>query len=220
MTDDFHPEPFDDELRRRFGGGGGDGDTDTVLDTMRPRLQRARTRRRVALTGACAAAAAVVVVVVFALGGGGGGDGSVHTPPASRGPDHVVPSTPTTSTPAGGATTPTSVPETADDHGTDAGASTPPSTDAPSPTTPGPAAATSPAAPADQTYSSDGGSITVHLANGAASLVSDTPAAGYGAEVHDNGPARVEVRFSNGATEWRIRVDVTDGRLVPEITQH
>ena len=38
--------------------------------------------------------------------------------------------------------------------------------------------------------------------------------AGFTAEVHDNGPTRVEVRFSNGQTEWRIRVDVVNGALV------
>ena len=52
------------------------------------------------------------------------------------------------------------------------------------------------------------------------SLASSSPAAGFTAEVHDNGPTRVEVRFSNGQTEWRIRVDVVNGALQPEITQH
>ena len=44
--------------------------------------------------------------------------------------------------------------------------------------------------------------------------------AGYTAEVHEDGPTRVEVRFDNGQTEWRIRVDVENGQLTPEITQH
>jgi hypothetical protein len=52
------------------------------------------------------------------------------------------------------------------------------------------------------------------------SLVSSSPAPGFTAEVHDNGPSRVEVRFSNGQIEWRIRVDVVNGQLVPEITPH
>jgi hypothetical protein len=60
----------------------------------------------------------------------------------------------------------------------------------------------------------------VRLTDGQASLVSSSPAAGYSAEVHDNGPTRVEVRFSNGQTEWRIRVEVANGVLQPETTQH
>ena len=52
------------------------------------------------------------------------------------------------------------------------------------------------------------------------SLASSAPPPGYTAEVHDNGPTRVEVRFNNGQTEWRIRVDVVNGSSSPEITQH
>ena len=53
------------------------------------------------------------------------------------------------------------------------------------------------------------------------SFAGSTSADGYTADVHDNGPTRVEVRFNNGQTEWRIRVDVVNGALVqPEITQH
>jgi hypothetical protein len=76
------------------------------------------------------------------------------------------------------------------------------------------------AAPITQTYSSPGGSITVRLADGAVSLVSTQPAAGFSQETDDLGPSRVEVRFDDGSTEWRIRVDVVNGQLQPEITQH
>ena len=65
-----------------------------------------------------------------------------------------------------------------------------------------------------------GGSITVAVNGGALSLVSSSPAPGFGAEVHDNGPSRVEVRFTNGDTEWRIRIELGDGSLTQEITQH
>ena len=34
------------------------------------------------------------------------------------------------------------------------------------------------------------------------------------------GPDRVEVRFTNKTTEWRIRVDLVNGELVEETTQH
>jgi hypothetical protein len=60
----------------------------------------------------------------------------------------------------------------------------------------------------------------VRLSGGALSLVSSAPTAGYTAQVQDDGPTRVEVRFDDGPTEWRIRVDLVNGTLVPEITQH
>ena len=68
--------------------------------------------------------------------------------------------------------------------------------------------------PTQQSYSSAGGSIVVNFDGSTVSLASSSPAAGFTAEVHDNGPSRVEVRFTNGATEWRIRVDVENGALV------
>jgi hypothetical protein len=197
--DPFDGDPLDAKLRRRFGGGASsDADPDVVLDAMRPQLQRARTRRRAAIASAVGGIAAIMVVLVLVLAGGSGSDSSVRTPPASQGPVTTGPPTPTTAptTPTGPADT---VPETV-------------------PTTTNGA----PSSPADQetSYSSDGGSIVVTFAGGEVSLSSSSPAAGYTAEVHDNGPARVEVRFSNGQTEWRIRVDVVDGQLVPEVTQH
>src|SRR5262249_55116467 len=146
-------------------------------------------------------------------------------PPASRSPIHTVPTSSTLptapTTPAGGAATVDSQP---DDHGADAtvpttpalpgdGGSTPTSTpDAgPSPTQP---------APTDHPCSSAGGSIAVHFEKGQVALVSSSPAPGYTASTQDNGPTRVEVRFSAGSTEWRIRVDVDNGQLVPDISSH
>ena len=86
---------------------------------------------------------------------------------------------------------------------------------------PGNGPAPTPAPAFDQAFSSAGGSITVTVANGAVSLASSSPAAGFAAEVHDNGPSRVEVRFfSSGGQEWRIRVELGSGGLTSEITQH
>jgi hypothetical protein len=105
------------------------------------------------------------------------------------------------------------VPEPGDDHGVD-----PVDDDDPGP---GNVPAPTPAPAFDQAFSSAGGSITVTVANGAVSLASSSPAAGFGAEVHDNGPSRVEVRFfSSGGQEWRIRVELGNGGLTSEITQH
>jgi hypothetical protein len=127
-------------------------------------------------------------------------------------PDVTTPTSPATpTTPA--ATTPTTpeqevehpVPEPGDDNGVDA-----PDDDEPAVTVPS----------AVQSFSSVGGSITVAVNGNALSLASSTPAAGFMAEVHDNGPSRVEVRFTNGDTDWRIRVELGSGGLTSEITQH
>jgi hypothetical protein len=219
MNDDLHPDAIDDELQRRFGAGApNDGDPDAVLDAMRPRLQQARTRRRASFASAIAGVAVVVVVLALVLGSGGGGGGSVHAPPASNAPHTSVPTVPTTA-PTGGAATPGTTPSTVDDHGDGSTSPTTPTVPDSAPTTDAPPPI-SPAAPHDEPFPSEGGSIVVRLADGQVSLVSSSPAAGYTPDVHDNGPTRVEVRFSNGETEWRIRVDVESGVLVPVITQH
>lgn len=225
MNDDLRFDPVDDELRRRFDAQARpEGDPDAVLDQLRPRFRRARQRRRAAFTGAAALVAVVVVGASVALGGTGGGDGSVRVPPATK-PDRTVPSVVTTLpqatvTTAGGtgAIGGTEAPQATTPTGSDdPAANGPPGTGA----VPPPAPTTAPAVPQTPTYSSAGGSITVNFDGaGTVSLASSSPAPGFTAEVHDNGPTRVEVRFSNGQTEWRIRVDVVNGALQPEITQH
>jgi hypothetical protein len=219
MNDDF--DPADSELRRRFDAARpSHEDPDPVLDSLRPRLRRAQVRHRVALGGAAVAMVAVVAVVGLAITDSG--NPSVHTPPATHA---TVPQPgPSVTT-----TLPDSPTPTVDDHGGgsgDNGSSSPSGTGSSGTATgsgsSGSGDGTSSTTPADATagasYSSAGGSITVRLADGQASLVSDTPTAGYTAEIHDNGPTRVEVRFNNGSGEWQIRVDVVNGALVPEIT--
>lgn len=71
-----------------------------------------------------------------------------------------------------------------------------------------------------QSFSSVGGSITVTVTDGVLSLASSSPATGFISEVHDNEPSRVEVRFSDGQTEWRIRIELGSGGVTSEITQH
>jgi hypothetical protein len=227
MTDDLDydaTDPLDAELRRRFmAGSSTDSDPDAVLDTMRPRLQRARTRRRMSVASAVGAVAAVAIVLLFALGSGGSDGGSVRTPPASRSPIVTVPPAPTTAPPGDAATPDTTLSGGNGGDGSNVG----PPASIPGDTVPGEGGndttvTTSPSPPvsSEHSYTSDGGSIIVLLADGQVSLVSSAPASGFAADVHDNGPTRVEVRFTNGQTEWRIRVDVVDGQLVPEITQH
>ncbi|HEY7107580.1 MAG TPA: hypothetical protein VH986_14355 [Acidimicrobiia bacterium] len=72
----------------------------------------------------------------------------------------------------------------------------------------------------DTTYSSPGGSIVVRRSGDVISLASSSPASGFTQELHDDGPTRVEVRFTSDGTEWRIRVDLTNGQLVAETTRH
>jgi hypothetical protein len=224
MNDDLRFDPIDDELRRRFDAQARpDVDPDVVLDQLRPRFQRARARRRAAITGAAAIVAVVVLAASLALGSSSGGDGSVRTPPATK-PDRTAPTVVTpvpqpTVTTTGGA------------GSTDGTAATAPSAPTGGNGTEGtgssgnggaipPAPTTAPRVAQTPSYSSAGGSITVNFDGTSVSLVSNSPAAGFTAAVHDNGPTRVEVRFSNGQTEWRIRVDVVNGQLQPEITQH
>jgi hypothetical protein len=109
-----------------------------------------------------------------------------------------------------------------DHHGTDdtTNGSSPTTPDATAPTAAPPTVPVVGPAERDEPYSSAGGSIVVHFENGQVSLASSSPAVGFTPEVHDNGPTRVEVRFSNGSTEWRIRVDVVGGGVTSEITQH
>src|SRR5205085_11587529 len=83
------------------------------------------------------------------------------------------------------------VPEPGDDNGVDAGNDD--RADAP---------VTVP--PSTQSFSSAGGSITVSTDGSTVALVSSSPATGFAVEVHDNGPDRVEVHFTNGDLEWRI----------------
>lgn len=208
MSDDLHPDAVDEELRRRFGAGAPSGaDPDAVLDAMRPRLQQARNRRRASFASAIAGVAVLVVVLAFALDGSGG-DGSVRVPPATKGPVSTAPTTPTTA-PSGGAATPDTTPGTTPDS---VPVTTPETTPLTVPT----------ATPTDSfsDFSSVGGNITVRARGDQVTLSKTAAAPGYTPEVHDNGPSRVEVRFSNGDTEWRIRVDLVDGQLVPEVSEH
>src|SRR5262249_9440790 len=158
-------------------------------------------------------------------------DRRVNVPPASHAP--VAPattgapaSTGATGDPRATGTAPADPGGKPEDNGTvPPPAATPAANDA-SPAagtvaTPDPPAA--PGAPprppaTDTTYSSPGGSIAVHRSGDTISLASSAPAAGFTPEVHDNGPTRVEVRFTSGGTEWRIRVDLVGGQLVAETT--
>ena len=211
MSDDLLGfEPVDDELRRRLGAAApAPGDPETALRELTPRYRRARRRHQAVTFGGGAIAMVAAVAVVLAVAVPRGGDGRVRVPAAAstRPPVTTAPSPP--------APTVVPAPPLPSPAATDTGAGTAPAATAAETPTP-----TSPAAPEQHTYSSTGGSVTVRFTNGALSIVSTAPAAGFTEERHDTGPDRVEVRFSDGDVEWRVRVDVVDGRPVEDISRH
>jgi hypothetical protein len=229
MTDEPTQDALERELHRRFAESArGVDDTDAVLTAMRPRLARARRNRRLA-TGSAVVLGVALVAVVFVVAAFSGVDHDrrVNVPPASHAP--VAPTTTGASAATGGAGATDTVPS-ADPGGKpeDNGTVPPPATTPANDAAPGAGPVGAPDATAattvppatDTTYSSPGGSIGVHRSGDTISLASSAPAAGFTPEVHDNGPTRVEVRFTNGGTEWRIRVDLVGGQLVAETTQH
>ena len=79
---------------------------------------------------------------------------------------------------------------------------------------------TTPAGPVEQQFDSIGGSITVRLANGALTLVTSNPAGGFTIESSDSTATRVEVRFTDGNHDSRIRVDLVAGTMQPRIDEN
>jgi len=225
MNDEPRFDAAETELRRRFDGALTDpDDTEAVLAAMRPRLRRARRNRRMMRAGAAVVAVAAASVISFAALGSQ--SDSVRVRPAN---------------PASSTTAP--APRPSEQHGDNqspapSGNALPQSSDSarapsatgpgdtrgeqvPRPTSPTPSnpSTTVPVA-SDAPFSSPGGSIVVRRVGSSISLASSTPAAGFVAQVHDNGPTRVEVRFTEGSTEWRIRVDLVGDQLQSEVTQH
>jgi hypothetical protein len=200
---------------------------------------RPRWRRALAVAAGVAMVPALYAVATAATGGGG--DSTPSTVAAARngaddqGTETEIEHGVVVEKPHGGVTTP-SVPEATSPSTPEA--TTPTTPDVTTPTTPeqeiehpvpepgddngndGDGGAVTPVPSGTQAFSSVGGSIVVAVNGSSLSLVSTTPAAGFEAEVHDSGPGRVEVRFGNGGTEWRIRIELGAGGLTSEITQH
>ena len=236
MSDHFDDDPRDDELARGLRGlapSEFELDAGQTLGSMRPALRRARVRRRLAVS-----TSVLGVLVVLSAGAVVVQDHSTshvniesHTPSSVPTPTKTPVSTPpgvsTTTTPKSPlTTTPTTRPSTTNGNGV---VGPRPTTSAPPPTTPTSHGdhggtttppSTAPAPPATKTYTSAGGRATIRFANGRLTLVSYTASAGYTTEVHTNTPTDIELRFSNGGSESRIRVRVQDGQLRPEITEN
>jgi hypothetical protein len=235
MNDDSVFDPLETELRRRFDNlATGHDDPDAVLDNMRPRLHRARRTHR--LVNASAAALLAVGIVAVGLSAyAGSHTGTVQVPPAGHSTNVTGVTTPDAGDSRTGATTPDGSGNThgrVDDTGVGGtpasslpGTHSSPTTTVKAPTTVSstPTSSTTPTTipiVSDTPYSSPGGSIVVHNSGSAISLVSSIAVAGYATEIHDNGPTRVEVRFNNGLIEWRIQIDLVNGILQVQITQH
>jgi hypothetical protein len=220
-----------------------DPSTTPTQPSRRPRLRRA-----LAVAAGVAMVPALYAVAAATTGGGGSTStvsAASHSADDPAGTETEIEHGVVVEKPHGGATTP-SVPESTP---TTPQATTPTTPEVTTPTTPeqevehpvpepghdngvdapgdtdgtiggNDGGAVTPVPNGPQAFSSVGGSIVVAVNGGSISLVSNSPAAGFGAEVHDNGPTRVEVRFTNGGTEWRIRIELGAGGLTSEITQH
>jgi hypothetical protein len=221
MTDDPR-DALDDALTRGLGSlapSESQFDADATLTGMRPRLERARLHHRITIAGSTLAIVAILLAGTAVLTNRSEGSSKIETPTASSVPDDTTtrptttttrPSTATTPSTTPGVTTPTSTP-----------ASTPDSTPGSTPSgglTPGatPGTAPAPVAPTTKTYTTVGGSAVIRLQDPNVTLVSYSPAAGYSAIVDKSGPDEVDVRFTNGENEARIRVRFHDGQLEEE----
>lgn len=215
-----------DDLHRLAGSG---PDDDVGLAAVRAR-SRALRRRRTAAAGAATLAALALVGGLAALRGGEGAD-ELRTADTVTAPDTSLPSsTAVVTAPQTTGSTPGSTSVPSQPGGTTA--STPtnsppqtsagtPSTDTSTVTSTGTSTGTSTVttAPVTRTFSSTGGSITVRLAGGALSLVGSSPADGYTAEVEDDRPDRVRVRFRGESRSTRIEVRLVGSEMVPDIDE-
>lgn len=95
---------------------------------------------------------------------------------------------------------------------------TPSTTEAASSTTSSPTTTPPSVAPFTRTYDSLGGSITVDWDGDAFTLLSVAPAAGFDAEIEDQEPTRIRVRFRGEDDDSRIETRVDNGQLTVDIS--
>lgn len=198
---------FDDpQLERLLGGAGGAfPDVNTAYSQVRGRVRVIRRRR--AMVAGTAACVLMVGGAIFAAQGGTSRD---NLSPATDGLTTTAPSTTDTTL-----VTDTTPEDSNGQHsGTTDTGGTGVSTTSTATTT------TVAAAPQTATYTSIGGSVTVRLQNGALSLVSATPAAGFTIDSSTNRADRVEVRFRNDDHDSRIRIDLVAGLMVDQIIEN
>ena len=202
---------FDDPQMERLLGraSGAYPDVNTAYSRVQGRVRVIRRRRAVmATTAACVLLAGGAL---FAAGRGTPGRTNLSPADSSTALDTTMPES----------TLPSSVPTSNDSNGVT-------STTAPggsggtavtTTTQPG-ATTTAPAAPVTKQYVSIGGTITVKLQNGALSLVSSTPTAGFSIDSVTDRADRVEVRFRSDDHDSRIRIDLVAGLMVDQIIEN
>ena len=70
----------------------------------------------------------------------------------------------------------------------------------------------------DRTFTSAGGSVTIHYDGRALTLVSYHAASGYHAQVDSQKADDIEVQFRSSEQSWRIRIRIENGQVTPEIS--
>lgn len=189
---------FDDpELARLLGQAGGSyPDVNEAVGQLHRRVRRARRRRTAVAAGSTSVLAVAVVLLLVNMPGQSTerrpAVGSATT--ASLAPERV----PATTTTVQATTTEPSVRP-----------STPPTT----------AAATTVVAQSTQSFTGQGGTITVRLQGGSLTLVSYTTASGFTADVRHSAGEEIEVRFESPTHTTRIRVELEDGTMHPQIEE-
>lgn len=212
---------FDDpQLERMLGRAGGAlPDVNSAYVQVQGRVRHIKRRR--AMVAGSAACFLLATGAVFAAGRSNDRD---NLQPAGTG--DLVETTESDSTLATDSTTDNS---SQPDGTTSDGGSTPGSgsTSGTGSNSSGPATSsggtatsgTTPLGPIEQQFDSIGGSITVRLAGGVLSLVTSNPAGGFSIGSSSTSATRVEVRFTDGNHESRIRIDLVAGLLQPRIEE-
>ena len=218
----------DPQIERLLGSAGGSfPDVNTAYSQVTGRVRVIRRRRAVvATTAACLLLAGGAA---FAFQGAGGSRSNLSPSDTASLPDDSVTDSSTPSS-----TDDSQTPGTVDDGGstgsnngtggTTAGGGTTSGGGGTTPNTAGTTDGTTTtvaAAPQFFNYDGIGGAITVRLQNGALSLVSSSPSAGFHVDSSLSRADRVEVRFrSNSSSQYtNIRVDLVGGQPQLELDE-
>ncbi len=211
--DDFDDPQLRSTLQRAAGPA---PDLHVALAAVSSRAKRIQRRRTVSVAAtSLGLVVAAVAIVARPL------DHDVKVTPGTD-VNHVSTTVPVTTSPTTPAPRPSAPPATpavtnpiatrapgtsVDDHGAASGRS-------------GTSAGSNAAGNETQTYSSEGGSVTVRLQNGAVRIVAGPSAAsGFQASVIDRGPDRVRVEFDTSGRRSRITVTAAGGHLVGQVSE-
>lgn len=234
MNDDAR----DEVLADRFAAAVPDVDPTARLDALAPRFEAARRRRRQMLASGAGAVAVVALVVGVGLRDGSPTEVSVAGPGRSTdttAATSTVPTSSSTTVPAGSATTtpgatapttpgpttttPSTVPATAPTTAPSRPTTTRPTTTTTRPgVTPSSPTSTIAVVPERRTTSVVGGRVVIDVAS-RLTLVSATPAEGFGMRVAHQEADRIEVRFESPTHESRVELRLEGGVVTPRIEE-